>query len=63
MTVREIEGYLARVETIKIADNAFWQSIRSSRNDKEEINMTPSQKRARRRSLSNAEISAVDTPQ
>ena len=45
MTVREIEGYLNRVEEIKNSEQAFLTRMRSERLQKEERYASPERKR------------------
>ena len=45
MSVREIEGYLQRVEQIKNNENAFLVRMRSERLEKEERYAAPARKR------------------
>ena len=45
MSVREIEGYLNRVEEIKNSENAFLERMRTERLQKEERYASPERKR------------------
>ena len=60
MSVREIEGYLNRVEEIKNSENAFLNRMRSERLQKEERYASPERKREIKQILKDvSEVSIV----